>query len=99
MGELKNNKKLLIAVGAYVALFLALIWISNVEAFNLWMTGLLRIFRPVLIGLVLAYLCNPFFRFFERKLFYSIQPHALRRGISLFFTYLTLLLILALLLL
>ena len=99
MGELKNNKKLLIAIGAYAALFLALIWISNVEAFNLWMVGLLRIFRPVLIGLVLAYLCNPFFRFFERKLFYSIQPHALRRGISLFFTYLTLLLILALLLL
>ena len=99
MGELKNNKKLLIAISAYVALFLMLIWISNAEAFRLWTSELLRIFRPVLIGLILAYLCNPFFRFFERKLFYSIQPHALRRGISLFFTYLVLLLILALLLL
>lgn len=85
-----QRKKQIIAISVYAVLFLALLLISNLGHFNKWISALLSLFRPVLIGLVLAYLCNPFFRFYERKMFVKIQPHGLRRTISLIFTYLTL---------
>ncbi len=44
--------------------------------------------RPILMGFAFAYLCNPIFRFFERKLFYRLRPSALRRTIALICTYL-----------
>lgn len=97
--ETKNKKRLLIGVTAYVAVVLLILLITNLGHFNAWLDRLMFLLRPVLIGVVLAYLLNPFFRLFERKLFYKIQPNALRRGISLTFTYLTLLLIFVVLLL
>ena len=57
------------------------------------------VLRPVVIGLCLAYLANPFFRLFERKLFYKLRPVGLRRTLSLLCTYLTLTLILVVLVL
>lgn len=97
--EQKQQKRLLWGIGVYAAIFLLLLWAVNVSNFNRWFASLLLLLRPLLIGLTVAYICNPFFRFFERKLFYKIHPNGLRRGISLFFTYLTLFLIIALLLL
>ncbi|MBR3893566.1 MAG: AI-2E family transporter [Clostridia bacterium] len=99
MPQEKTQKgRLGLAVAVYVAIFVLLLFVSNIDAFSNWIGNLLLLLRPILIGLVLAYLLNPFFRFFERKLFQKIHPHALRRGISLVFTYLTLTLIFALLL-
>ncbi|MBR2020384.1 MAG: AI-2E family transporter [Clostridia bacterium] len=98
METTKQKKTLLLAVGIYAILFLVLLLISNFDALTGWLSRLLDLFRPLLIGLVVAYLCNPFFRFFERKLFVKIKPASLRRGISLFFTYLVVLLIIAILL-
>jgi len=97
--EQKQQKRLLWGITAYAVLFLILLWAVNVGDFNRWLSGLLLFLRPLLIGLTVAYICNPFFRFYERKLFHKIHPHGFRRGISLFFTYLTLFLIIALLLL
>ena len=85
-----QRKKMVIAISVYAVLFLALLLVSNIGHFNKWLSALLSLLRPILIGLVLAYLCNPFFRFYERKMFAKIQPHGLRRTISLIFTYLTL---------
>ena len=96
--ESMQKKKLWLALTAYAVLFLGLLWITNLESFNSWFGSVLRILRPVLIGLVMAYLLNSFFRFYERKLFYKIQPGGLRRVIALIFTYLTLLLIIVVLL-
>ena len=97
--ESKRKKQLLIGITVYVAVFLLILLIANLGHFNAWFDRVMLLLRPVLIGVVLAYLLNPFFRLFERKLFYKIQPNALRRGISLTFTYLTLLLIFVVLLL
>jgi len=96
--EKTKKNRLWIAIAVYVAVFVLLLFVSNVDAFSHWIGTLLLLLRPILIGLVLAYLLNPFFRFFERKLFQKVQPNALRRGLSLLFTYLTLVLIFALLL-
>lgn len=95
----QQNKKLLIALTVYCALIVAMLLIANMESFKTWVGGIMLVLRPVIIGLCLAYLANPFFRLFERKLFYKLRPVGLRRALSLLCTYLTLALILVILLL
>ena len=90
----KSKKIWLICGVVYAIAILFVLFIANLDAFNLWLGNLLSIFRPVLIGLVLAYFCNPLFRLFERALFYKVRPIPLRRVLSLIFTYAIVLLIL-----
>ena len=78
----------------YATLLLLVVLIINLSAVNEWLSKVLLLLRPVIIGLIMAYLLNPFFRFFEKKLFKKISPFGLRRVLSLIFTYLLLFLIL-----
>ena len=94
-----GKKKLIIGIVIYALLFLAIVLIANLKQLNEWLGSVLRLLRPVLIGLGISYLCNPFFRFFERKLFFKLRPPSLRRAVSLVCTYLTVILIIALILL
>jgi len=96
--EKTRNKKLLWGIGIYCAVLILIFWISHAEPIAQFFSTILLILRPILLGLTIAYLCNPIFNLFERKLFYKIHPHGLRRALSLFFAYLILLLIVALLL-
>ncbi len=89
----KQNKAWLIFCAVYAVAMLFLLFIINLESINHWLGNILTVFRPVLIGLVLAYLCNPMFRLFERKLFYKVRPYTLRRTLALIFTYLVVFLI------
>lgn len=93
------RKRVLIGVIVYATLFLLLLLVINRTKLGSWMDGVLLLFRPIIIGFALAYLLNPFFRFYERKLLYRMHPMGLRRGIALFLTYLTLFAIIGLLLL
>ncbi len=95
----KIQHRFLIGAAIYVSFLLAVFLIANTDAINAWIIDVLMLFRPVIIGLVLAYLCNPFFRFFERKAFCKLRPAGLRRGISLLCAFLALILIIALVLL
>ncbi len=94
----KTKKRLLYGGLIYAALFLFTVSIINLPSFNAWLGKVLTLLRPLIIGLVLAYLCNPFFRFFERKMLAKVRPSGLRRAIALFFTYLVVLLIISVLL-
>lgn len=93
------RKRVLTGIAVYASLFLVLLLIINRGKLGAWFDSILLLFRPILIGLSLAYLLNPFFRFYERKLLYRLHPMGLRRGIALFLTYLTLFAIIGLLLL
>ena len=93
------RSKALIGIIVYAVLFLGLLLVINRTKLGTWMDSVLLLFRPILIGFALAYLLNPFFRFYERKLFYRMHPMGLRRGVALFLTYLTLFAIIGLLLL
>ena len=83
--DMKNSlKKRYLIWGIVGAISLLLIVIvSNIEALQVWLSGILLILRPIILGLVLAYLCNPIFRFYERRVFLRMRPPALRRAISL----------------
>ena len=93
-----TRKWLTIAGGVLAVLILLIFIIINSTAINRWIASVLRLFRPILIGLMLAYLLNPVFRFFERRAFRNVHPLRLRRTLSLVFSYLFLLLMFALLL-
>ncbi len=97
MEQAKPKKHIFFALGIYATVFFILLLISNIDAFRQWFGVILRLFRPLIIGLIIAYLFNPFFRFFEYKMLFKIRQHSLRRGLSLFFTYLVLFLIVAIL--
>ena len=70
-----------------------LFMILHLDRINEWLGYLIFVLRPVLIGLVLAYLCNPIFRMFERRLFSGLRPYRFRRILSLLCTYIVLFLI------
>lgn len=57
------------------------------------------IVAPLIIGAIIAYLCNPFLVFYEYRVFRRLKNGGLRRGLSLLFTVLTALALIALLLL
>ena len=92
-----GKKRFLIGIFVYAILLFAVLLISKIGPLMAWFGALFSLLRPIVIGLVIAYLANPFFRLFERKLFVRVRPKPLRRVLSLLCTYLVLLLILAIL--
>ncbi|MBR2722507.1 MAG: AI-2E family transporter [Clostridia bacterium] len=100
MQFIKQHKKaFLIGTVLYALTFFLIVWSANLDRINLWLGSVFVVFRPVIIGLALAYLCNPFFRFYERRMLAGIKSHPLRRTVALTLTYLTLFSIVAVLLL
>ena len=87
------QKKRLLFVSLFFLSLMVLFVILNLDRFNSWLNLIGYVLRPVTIGLVLAFLCNPIFRTFERKIFFSVRPQKLRRVLSLIVTYLILFLI------
>ena len=88
------NRILLIAGG-----FLILLMFAFYREINAWLGLVVDILSPVILGLIFAYLLNPIFRLFERRVFYRVYPSAARRAISLFLTYIVALLLIGLIML
>lgn len=86
--ERKNpDKRLVTGVVIYAVVFFLIIALSNLSAINSFLARLLDILAPVLLGLCIAYLINPLFRIFERRVFYRVRPTSLRRPLALLLTY------------
>lgn len=47
---------------------------------------ILSILSPLIIGLIIAYLCDPILEFFEYRIFKRLHNGSLKRGLSLFLT-------------
>ncbi|MBP3395621.1 MAG: AI-2E family transporter [Clostridia bacterium] len=77
-----------------IALVIVLI-MANFDALLQPIKALNKILAPIFIGLVLAYICNPILRFFEKKVFFRLKNRRTNRGFSMLLTYMVLLLIIA----
>ncbi len=86
--ELKLSKKVFWTLAGVALFILALLFFVNIGEMSEWFSAVMFVLRPVIIGLVIAYLCNPLFRVLERKVFFKIKQVGLRRAISLLLTYL-----------
>lgn len=88
MEKRQINRKWIVGGVAYAILLFLIFTLGNLTTINQWLGTLWRVIRPVVIGLALAYIINPFFNFFEKKIFCRFQPPALRRFLSLLLSYL-----------
>ena len=71
---MKDRKQIkLIALYAILAALAIVFIIIKRESFSSFITQIFRILRPVVIGAVIAYLCNPIFRMFEKHVFGGIR--------------------------
>ena len=67
----------------------ALVVVLLLSSFNKFLDPIRKfnaIMAPVYIGLVIAYICNPILRFFERKVFYKLK-RTMNRAFSMLMTY------------
>ena len=96
---MRNRKQLkFIALYTVLAILALLFIIIKRESFSAFIAQIFRILRPVIIGAIIAYLCNPIFRMFEIFVFPGVRSFAVRRTLSLIGTYIVLVLIFAILL-
>lgn len=97
---MKNRKQVKLWAFYAIVGILALIFIViKRESYSSFVSEIFRILRPVIIGAVIAYLCNPMFRLFENRVFSGIRSFTPRRALSLVATYIVVALIFVILLL
>ena len=93
----RKQVKMITLYAVLAALALLLIIIKR-ESFSSFIGEISHILRPVIIGAVIAYLCNPIFRIFEKRVFSSIRSFTARRVFALIGTYIVLAIIFVVLL-
>ena len=98
----KNEKYAAIAFYSFItigAVALMILLILNFSTIKRYAAFMAEVFAPFTYGIIIAYICNPFMKFYEKTLFSfkscKNDHPKLRRGLSLFLTFLTVLIILA----
>lgn len=91
-----SERRARIVVAIYGIILIALCILINLTALNVFMTRIMDLLRPILWGLVLSYLVNPLFRFYERTAFSKLRHAGLRRSLALILSYLSLFFMVAL---
>jgi predicted PurR-regulated permease PerM len=91
------HRNLVFSASTVVFAVLVLIFyvISNLTALSSFLGKVLSILAPVIGGAALAYLCNPILNFLEKYLLRRIRSHDLKRMLSIFLTYLIIILAIA----
>ena len=92
------DRKTVVTVSIFGGILLLLCILLNLEGISKFADSLMGLLRPIIWGLVLSYLINPLFRFFERRCLSKLKPLGLRRAISMTLSYLAFFLIIALVL-
>ena len=85
--RVRDNKLILTVIIAIIAF--ALFIIAFGEKFSSFTDKLLEIFTPIIIGVIIAYLCNPILNMYEYRVFRKMKKTGARRGISIACTLLT----------
>lgn len=98
-----NRKYTTIAIYACLVIVVAAVILAiglNFDRFVAVLDHIVDVLNPIFVGVIIAYLCNPLLRLFERKVFAFVERkkirRVLRRALSLIATYLVVLLVIAL---
>ncbi len=86
-GQNKNKKIWLIAAGIYAVVALCVYMIVNSTAISAWFGKVMAALSPLLLGLAIAYLCNPILKLFDLHVFKKVRSDVLRRLFSILLTY------------
>lgn len=82
-------------IAVTIICILVVLILSNLQALLTPFRVLWSILAPITIGLVIAYLCNPFLRFYEYKIFIKIKRRRVNLALSMLCAYATILAIIA----
>ncbi len=86
----KKKKTLAICAAIYAVLVLLFVLIVNFDKFSAWGNWIkdkFDVFTPIIIGAILAYLCAPLVRFFQKIVLKRMKNNRAKRGLSILFTY------------
>lgn len=64
------------------------VFLSHLAAVGHVIAKLFGFIKPVVIGLVIAYVADPLVVFFEKRVFRKVKKYPIRRGLSVFITFL-----------
>ncbi len=84
--------------GIIALVFVAIFCIVNMPSVSALFSKIANLFSPVIIGCVIAYLCNPFLEFYEYRILRRMSKTGIRRSLALLLAVFTMLGIIALLL-
>lgn len=90
-----EKEKLLRVLCVLGAVFLALFFIINMSTLSVWLSKIVSVLNPVIIGFIIAYLCNPICNWLHDKAFKKIKRAKLRKTLSIILTYVVLVAVLA----
>lgn len=85
--------------GVLALIFLAIYFVVNGSSVSAFLSKIGDLLSPIIIGCVIAYLCNPILEFYEYRVLRRLSKTGIRRGLSLFLAILTMVGLIALLLL
>lgn len=92
-----EKSKLILTVSVFSAIFILLYTIVNMGEISGLLSKIVTILNPVIIGFIIAYLCNPIYNLLYKKAFAKIRNYKFRKVISIILTYLAIFAIIALL--
>ena len=85
----KRFPKRVLFFGTCAVVAILIYTIANASSFSHVFARLGEVLTPIIIGCVIAYLCNPILKFYEYVVFRRLGRGNLRRGLSLLLTTLT----------
>ncbi len=85
----KKHKKRTVFYIVAVIIALLLFAAAVMDPVIAFLKGFLAILSPLIIGCIIAYLCDPFLEFYEYRIFRRLKKGGLRRGLSLLLTVIT----------
>lgn len=90
----KKKRILTISFFVYAIVLLLAIIMMNFEKFTTftnWLNDKVAIFLPIIMGAIIAYLCTPLVKFFQRVVLKKMKRNPLKRGLSILLAYISLL--------
>lgn len=87
-----DKKKKIFTIGSiiYAVLILLVVVITNFDRFSSfyeWMNDKLAVLSPIVIGGIMAYLCNALVKFFQNRVYGKIKKKRTKRSLSIISAY------------
>jgi len=98
--EKQESRRRKIYTWGFIALilFAFLYLLVNFSTLSVFLSGIVNVWQPIIIGAGIAYMLNPLLKLFEFKVFKKIKKNSIKRAFSIVATYLVAILFVVLLL-
>ncbi len=82
-----ERDQLITIVTIFAAIFLLLFTVVNFDTFSGYLSSIISVLNPVIIGFIIAYICNPIYKWLFSKALSKVKRVKLKKTLSLILTY------------